>query len=167
MKVDGVAAVNIASLDFERLKASYLECMGVCMGNRAKRNSLTQIVKELTAQGVCRCRLLEWAVEAGYGKRSASSLLSRIYCSLGLRERKTGAGPKHSAEALKLAAYAYRLCGKDFRNKLRAASKVSEEEIPADEAQIPGKASPLLRSSISPNLLTLDAKQAMVGGEAG
>jgi hypothetical protein len=92
MKAGGTSAVNITSLDFERLKANYMAC---------------------------------------------------------------------------IAVYAHCFYGKEFGKRSRAASNVSEEEISAEEAQSAAKPLALLTSSISTNLLILDAKQAMLAGETG
>jgi hypothetical protein len=158
MREDLTAATNITSLERERLKAAYLECITVCRGSNANRTRLMEVIKGLIDQGVCRKALVVWAVQAGYAKRSASSLLSRVLCSLGLRKRKKGAGRKTAAEALKLAIYARWLHGKDFRRLLQAASRVKEEEISSEKAQSPGRPLSLLMSSISPVscLLTRD-----------
>lgn len=100
------------------LKKRYLQCFGVRANNVT---TLQGIVKDLIQKGVSRRRLVEWAVEAGYTKGYVSSLLSRILVSLGLRERKKGAGRKPSPDALELLSYARSRYRKNHLNMLRAA----------------------------------------------
>lgn len=100
------------------LKEQYLQCFGVRTNNASM---LQSIVRDLIEDGVSRRMLVAWAVEAGYTKGYVSSLLSRILVSLGLRERKKGAGRKPSPDALELLSYSRSRYGKKHLNLLRAA----------------------------------------------
>ena len=136
---------NTNGLDRKALKQKYLDCFGV----RAKKMEAWQeAVKGLTNQGVSREMLVKWAVAAGYSKSYVSSLLSRILCSLGLRERGLGAGRKPSRDALKLLAYARSRFGDKYRKVLRAAWRAGKAEPAGDS---PGE--PLLGGGTSPNVV--------------
>src|ERR1700677_1613535 len=100
------------------LKQEFLRCFGLHLSNST---TLHGVVKDLISAGVYRKTLTIWAVEAGYAKASVSSLLSRIYSSLGLRDRRKGAGRKPSAAALELLAHAHDRYGESFLKVLRAA----------------------------------------------
>lgn len=111
----------------EALKERYLRCFGVRTDNAA---ALQQIVKGLIDKGVSRQTLVSWAVQAGYTKGYVSSLLSRILCSIGLRERRPGAGRKPSPAALELMAYAQDKYGEQFLKVLRAAWRAGKAQTP-------------------------------------
>lgn len=66
----------------EELKRKYLRCFGVRATNTA---ALHEVVQDLIRQGVSRKTLVAWAVRQGISKMAASTLLSRIFCALGLR----------------------------------------------------------------------------------
>ena len=100
------------------LKQEFLRCFGLHLSNST---TLHGVVKDLISAGVSRKTLTIWAVEAGYAKASVSSLLSRIYSSLGLRDRRKGAGRKPSSAALELLAHAHDRYGESFLKVLRAA----------------------------------------------
>jgi len=76
-------------LSSQALKERFLRCFGVRVNNAAL---LQDLVKDLIGEGVSRQTLVAWAVEAGYSRASVRSTLSRIFVSLGLRERERGAG---------------------------------------------------------------------------
>jgi hypothetical protein len=99
-------------------KEEFLRCFGLRLRNSTK---LHEVVRDLIGAGVSRQTLTLWAVEAGYAKASVSSLLSRIYSSLGLRERRKGAGRKPSSVALELLAHAHDRYGENFLKVLCAA----------------------------------------------
>jgi hypothetical protein len=102
----------------QALKREYLRCFGVRTTSTA---ALQEVVLDLIRQGVSRKTLALWAVRAGFGKRPVSSLLSRVFCALGLRQRRTGAGRKASPEGLELLAHAYALYGDKCPKVLRGA----------------------------------------------
>jgi hypothetical protein len=106
------------------LKERYLQCFGVRANSVA---TLQGVVRDLIEDGVSRRTLVAWAVEAGYSKGYVSSLLSRILVSLGLRERKKGAGRKPSPDALELLSYARSRYGENHLNVLRAAWRAGKE----------------------------------------
>jgi hypothetical protein len=66
------------------------------------------------------------------------SLLSRTFCTLGLRERAGGAGRKASPDALKLLAYAREKYGGHSLKILRAAWRAGKAQTV--EIHSPGKA---------------------------
>ena len=138
-------AENTNGLDRKALKQKYLECFGVRTTNMTAWQAA---IKDLTEQGVSREMLVKWAVAAGYSKSYVSSLLSRILCSLGLRERGLGAGRKPSRDALKLLAYARSRFGDKYRKVLRAAWRAGKAEPAGDS---PGE--PLLGGGTSPNVV--------------
>ena len=113
------------------IKHNYLHCFGVRAGNTA---ALTQVVKVLVEQGVSRATLMDWAVGAGHSRATVASVLSRILCALGWRERREGAGRKVSPEALELLAFARVRYGLRHVKILCAAWRVGkdreEEERP-------------------------------------
>ena len=150
MKTDLIAVTNNTTLDYEMLRGDFLECIAVCRGVGVNRIRLREAVKGLIDRGVDRDTLVSWAVQAGYARGSASSLLSRIFCTLGLRTRKKGAGRRHSDVVLQIAFEARRRHGKNFRKLLRAASMVSEGDLPVEDVQSSGRLPVLLLSSISP-----------------
>ena len=100
------------------LKEEFLRSFGLHVSNST---TLRGVVRDLIGAGVSRNTLTNWAVEAGYAKRYVSSLLSRIYKSLGKRERRPGAGRKPSAAALELLAHAHDRYGESFLKVLYAA----------------------------------------------
>jgi hypothetical protein len=116
----------------ETLKEKYLRCFGVRTDIAA---ALQEIVKGLIEGGVSRKTLVGWAVQAGYTKGYVSSLLSRILCSIGLRERRAGAGRRPSAAALELMAYAQDKYGEQFLKILRAAWRAGKAQTTAHDFQ--------------------------------
>lgn len=111
--------------DSKTLKEQFLQCFGVRTDNTAV---LQGVVRSLIDQGVPRQTLVKWAVEAGYRKSYVSSLLSRIFVSLGMRERKPGAGRKPSAMALELLAIARSRYGEHFLKVLRGAWRAGKAQ---------------------------------------
>ena len=112
-------------VDFNTLKERYLQCFGVRADNAAL---LQAAVRELIGAGFSRRTLVAWAVQAGYSQGYVSSLLSRIFVSLGLRERQPGAGRRPSAAALELLAHARNLYGDNFLKVLRAAWRAGKPQ---------------------------------------
>jgi hypothetical protein len=110
------------------LKARYLQCFGARTNNAA---ALQGVVKNLIDEGIPRQTLVKWAVEASYSKGYVSSLLSRILVSLGMRERKPGAGRKPSVAALRLLVYVQEQYGEDCLKVLRAAWRAGRAELAA------------------------------------
>ena len=112
------------------LKQKYLECFEV---HTTSAVTWRQTVHELVAQGCTREDLIEWAVQAGHSRRTVSSLLSRIFCSLGIRERDVGAGRKPARRQLELAAHAHARFGDRFLKVLRAAWRAGKARIEAQD----------------------------------
>jgi hypothetical protein len=117
------------SVDRQTLKRKYLECFNVRTTNAA---TWREAVTTLIDCGVSRDTLINWGVYAGYPKITVSSMLSRILCSIGLRERREGAGRKPSHDSLALLDYAGRQYGERSLRVLRAALRAGKAE--ADEA---------------------------------
>ena len=134
---------NAASLDWQALRKQYLAYFPVRSSNLT---ALKDAVGGLVALGIDRRTLTEWAVNAGYSPGYVRSLLSRIFCALGLRERRAGAGRKPSRPALRLFLYAWRQYGDDALTALRAAVRLAEahrdepdqKEHPLDSRVKPG-----------------------------
>jgi hypothetical protein len=105
------------------LKEEFLRCFALCVSNET---NLHGVVRNLAGAGVSKKTLTIWAVEAGYGKRCVSRLLSRIFRSLGKRERRPGAGRKPSTVTLELLAHAHDRYGEDFLKVLRAALRAGK-----------------------------------------
>src|ERR1700728_369091 len=103
MRTDLVNAARIGMLDFGNLKQRYIECFGV---HAANVTTWREAVTALMDRGCSRKTLVERGVDAGYGRKYVSDVLSRILCSTGQRKRKVGGGRKPSAEGMALSAYA-------------------------------------------------------------
>ena len=114
------------------LKERFLECFGVRAGNVA---TLQDVVRGLIDCGITRETLVAWASDAGFPETTIRSVLSRVFVSLGLRERQQGAGRRPSPAALILADYARRRWGKKFVNVLRAAWRVGKAQLAAEGLQ--------------------------------
>jgi hypothetical protein len=115
--------------DRKALKQKYLECFGIRATNMV---TWQEAVRDLTDQGVSRETLADWAVAAGYSRGYVSSLLSRIFCSLGLRKRGAGGGRKPSPDALELLAHARSRYGYRFLKVLRAAWRAGRTQTAED-----------------------------------
>ncbi|HEX3625381.1 MAG TPA: hypothetical protein VH280_08150 [Verrucomicrobiae bacterium] len=129
------------------LKERYLQCFGVRANNVT---TLQGIVRNLIEDGVSRRTLATWAVEAGYTKGYVSSLLSRILISLGLRERKEGAGRKPSPDALELLSYARSRYGENHLNVLRAAWRAGKTHSKTTDTPDDASASRIMMAVASP-----------------
>jgi hypothetical protein len=123
---------NRKCLGSDTLKGKYLQWFSLRSDNATV---LRDVVRDLIEEGIPRQTLVAWAVEAGYSKRSVSSLLSRIFVSLGLRVRKKGAGRKPSAAALELLAHARSRYGKDSLKVLRAAWRAGKAQLAVANTQ--------------------------------
>ena len=113
---------------FTALKEKYLQCFGVRASNM---QAWQETVRSLNDRGISRELLVDWAVGAGYSRSYVSSLLSRIFCSLGLRKRGIGAGRKPSPDALELLAHARDRFGERFLKVLRAAWRAGKTQSAA------------------------------------
>jgi len=117
---------NINALDRKALKQKYLECFN---GRTTNAETWRETVRRLIGQGVSRGMLLNWAVEAGHPRITVSSILSRILVSLGLRERRKGAGRKPSPDALELLQHARVRYGERCLKVLRAALSAGRAQL--------------------------------------
>ena len=152
-------AVSVVSEDeicIER--KNFLVCLSVRRNmnsiRKANMAALRQSIGNLVALGVTRSTLRLWAVDAGYASASISSLLSRVFCSLGLRERKAGAGPKPTPEMRELAAYVRRRYKNSAFKTACGACRVLKALLAAEE--------PLIAPAIKGSQLTSDTEKARV-----
>ncbi len=129
------------------LKKRYLQCFGVRANNVA---TLQGVVRDLIEDGVSRRTLVAWAVEAGYTKGYVSSLLSRMLVSLGLRERKKGAGRKPSPDALSLLSYSRSRYGIKHLNVLRAAWRAGRAQYETADTSDETCVSGIMMAAASP-----------------
>jgi hypothetical protein len=117
---------NVA--DRHALKRKYLECFNVRTTNAA---TWREVVTNLIDSGVSRDTLINWGEYAGYSRITVSSTVSRILCSIGLRERREGAGRKPSHDALVLLDHAREQYGERALKVLRAAFRAGRAETMA------------------------------------
>jgi hypothetical protein len=120
------------------LKRKYLQCFKVSTTNAA---TWQETVRSLLDQGVSRDDLVNWGVDAGYPRATVSSMLSRILCAIGLRERGKGAGRKFSQDALELLDYARSQHGERALKVLRSALRAGKAAAAGDLPDEPGAAS--------------------------
>ena len=150
------------------LKKKFLECFAY---RSSGATALQGVVKWLIGQGISRKTLVAWAVQAGYTQGTVASLLSRIFCALGLRERRPGAGRKPSPDALELLAHAKARYRGRYLNVLQAALRAGKTQMTAPlgklaphSSQAPALIAPsVLRSSGANNGFTITRN----GGKAG
>jgi len=116
--VEIVAIEARVNLGQHALKSRYQSCF---RSRRAGEAKLPGIIQPLLRLGVRRQTLLRWAVESGCSESYARSLLSKILCALGLRQRRPGAGRKASREVLMLLAELRERYGDSYLRILRAA----------------------------------------------
>ena len=117
--------------DRKALKAKFLGCFAA---RTTSAQTLPEVVKILLQLGVVRTTLFRWGVAAGYSPATVRSLLSRAFCALGLRQRRTGAGRKPSAEALELLAHSRREYGSRALLMLRAAYRAGKSQEAAHDS---------------------------------
>ena len=116
------------------LKEQYQKCFQARQTGEA---SLPGIIDSLLRLGVRRQTLLRWAKESGCSESYARSLLSKILCALGLRERRPGAGRKPSPEVLELVAEARQRYGDRHLKILRAAYREGKAQAQAAARLLP------------------------------
>jgi len=107
------------------LKKEFLKRIGARATNAA---ALQGVVKRLIERGVSRDILVAWGVHAGYPRTNVSSMLSRILCAIGLRERRAGAGRKPSPDALELLAHARARYNERFLRVLQGALRAGKAQ---------------------------------------
>src|SRR6266704_3067255 len=118
----------IKSASEETLKQDYLACLASLSSTAV---TLKRVVNELIDLGLTRQNLLQWAVDRGYNKPHVQSLLSKLLCHRGWRQRKPGAGRKPNPDALATLASVRSEYGHDrARRLLRAALRLSAAEPP-------------------------------------
>jgi hypothetical protein len=97
----------------------------------ADQQALKQVVTGLIDCGVSRDTLINWGEYASYSRITVSGTVSRILCSIGLRERREGAGRKPSHDALVLLDHAREQYGVRAVKVLRAAFRAGRAEAMA------------------------------------
>ncbi len=119
---------HIKSASDETLKQEYLACLASVSSTAV---TLKRVVNELIDLGLTRQNLLQWAVDRGYNKPHVQSLLSKLLCQRGWRQRRPGAGRKPNPDALAILASVGSEYGHDrARRLLRAALRLSAAELP-------------------------------------
>ena len=113
------------------LKKEFLKRIGVRTTNAA---ALQGVVKRLIERGVSRDILVTWGVHAGYPRTNVSSMLSRILCAIGLRERRPGAGRKPSPDALELLAHAQARYNERCLRVLQGALRAGKAQMKASRS---------------------------------
>jgi len=124
--------------DRKALKQKYLKCFDVRIMNAT---TWREVVTGLIDQGVSRHTLVNWAVDAGHSRITVSSMVCRILVSLGLRERREGAGRKTSPYALELLEHARIRYGARCLKVLRAAYRTGSAQLKAGVTQDQSSAS--------------------------
>ena len=117
--------------DRKALKAQYLACFAA---RTTSTQTLLEVITSLLHLGIDRSTLFRWGIAAGYSPATVRSLLSRAFCALGLRQRRTGAGRKPSAEALELLAHSRREYGSRALLMLRAAYRAGKSQEAAHDS---------------------------------
>jgi len=115
--------------------------------------SLRQVVNDLVDAGATRRELISWAVEAGYNERTMRTLISKLLCKKGRRQRKIGAGRKLNPDVQTIAEAVCAYYGHDRAAKLlRAASRVAVAIAEAAKAGTPEPLPANLRGQSFTNL---------------
>ena len=117
--------------DRKALKAQYLACFAA---RTTSTQTLLEVITSLLHLGIDRSTLFRWGIAAGYSPATVRSLLSRAFCALGLRQRRTGGGRKPSAEALELLAHSRREYGSRALRMLRAAYRAGKAQDAAHDS---------------------------------
>ena len=117
--------------DRKALKAQYLACFAA---RTTSTQTLLEVITSLLHLGIDRSTLFRWGIAAGHSHATVRSLLSRAFCALGLRQRRSGAGRKPSAEALKLLAHSRQQYGIRALRMLRAAYRAGKAQDAAHAA---------------------------------
>jgi hypothetical protein len=133
----------------QALKQKFLQWFEV---RTTSATALQEVVKGLIDQGFSRKTLVAWAVQEGYPKKYVSSVLSRIFCALGLRERQPGAGRKPSPEVLELLAHAQARYGARSLKVLRAAWRTGKTQSAARLEEVAPSAGIVAEPQLAPPL---------------
>ena len=125
---DSIKLQASSLLRTQALKETYLSCL-----SRLSKIGLTlrQVVNELIDGGATRGDLICWAVEAGHNKRTIGTLISKLLCGKGRRQRKSGGGRKTNPDVLAIAEavcanFGYHQAGKLLRAASRVAAAIAE-----------------------------------------
>jgi hypothetical protein len=112
--------------DRENLKLQYQQALA-----RLSREGLriARAAEALLDVGVTRQELEDWAVEWGYQRQSIRSVLSRLLCHRGQRQRRIGAGRKKNPLAAALWDFLSAQLGRPGARKLiRATHRLADAE---------------------------------------
>jgi hypothetical protein len=118
-------SANRQSKEVAGLKRTYLALLGTRSTNF---ENLRITALRLHDAGVTRKQLKDLAVQGGYTKKNAASLLSRIFCRAGLRARKAGAGRRPSPRVVEHVSQARQQYGGDTTKVLRAAWRLAKTQ---------------------------------------
>src|SRR5437016_5218463 len=94
---------NNHPLSRDDLKGEYLASWATIHKGTA---SLRTSAIDLIHLGAKRSDLVRWAVSKGYDEKHVRSVLSKLLCRLGTRERNPGAGRRTPQQALTILAFA-------------------------------------------------------------
>ena len=147
--MNGSSAAILERFERKALKEKYLACFDTRSSNTAQ---MVEAVKGLVRLGISRKILVRWAVGAGYNLSHVRSLLSRIFCALGLRERAAGAGRKSTPEALELLAHARQRYGDRSLKVLRAAWRAGKAWNSGDKLRSEARIEGIAGRIVSPRL---------------
>lgn len=109
----------------DKLKEEYLAALRSLSATTAK---LRQTVLSLLKIHIKPHELLSWGVQAGFDELRLRKILSELLLDLGIRRRRSGAGPRIPNEALFLFAYAKDHYGERALKLLRAACRAARAE---------------------------------------
>jgi hypothetical protein len=111
----------------EQLKGEFVACLADIS---RPSGTLREVIVRLAGLGVERKEFVRWAVEAGYRKGYARTLLSKVLCDAGLRQRRRrrGAEMETPQEVLILIAFAREKFGARAGKLLRQAARAVEAE---------------------------------------
>ena len=141
---DAVQSQDLRLFTTPDLKQAYLWCLSRLAESGA---TLRQVVNELVDAGTTRPDLISWAVEAGYNERTIRTLISKLLCKKGRRQRKLGAGRKSNPDVLAIAEavcanYGHHRAAKLLRAASRVAAAIAEaakagtlEPLPANRPE--------------------------------
>ena len=113
-----------AAADYDALKEQFLNALASISANV---RCLREAVVALVGRGFKRNELVRWAVAAGYSEGHVRNVINRILREAGCCERRSGAGPKTSDQALALLAYACERYGIHAPKYLLAAYRASRK----------------------------------------
>jgi hypothetical protein len=154
-----IRSTKANGLEAQSLKKRFLQCMRL---RTTSATALQGVVKRLIDLGISRKTLVAWAVQGGYSQGSASNFLSRIYSSLGFRERRAGAGRKPSPDTLELLAHARTRYGERAVKVLRAAWRTGKAQAKSDSGGFAPQSDIARKLPVAPPLRSLGANNGPI-----